>query len=179
MRMAPASAQTGGRAREPMGWTDFCKRYEGECATNPLETADVVFDPGARATIARINAEVNRSIKPKTDIEHWGVTERWDYPDSGYGDCEDYVLLKRRKLMAAGLPRQALLITVVTDPAGDGHAVLTVRTDQGDYILDNMNDDVKLWRETPYGFVKRQSQTDPNLWVSIGGPADGPVIVSR
>ena len=65
-----------------------------------------------------------------TDIEHWGVVERWNYPDDGYGDCEDYVLLKRRMLMQAGWPREALLITVVRDKKGDGHAVLTVKTDQ-------------------------------------------------
>ena len=64
-----------------------------------------------------------------TDLEHWGVVERWNYPDDGYGDCEDYVLLKRRMLMQAGWPREALLITVVRDKKGDGHAVLTVKTD--------------------------------------------------
>ena len=72
-----------------------------------------------------------------TDLEHWGVVESWYYPDDGYGDCEDYVLLKRRMLMQAGWPREALLITVVRDKNGDGHAVLTVKTDKGEYILDN------------------------------------------
>ena len=78
----------------------------------------------------KVNAWVNESIKPMTDLEHWGVVERWNYPDDGYGDCEDYVLLKRRMLMQAGWPREALLITVVRDKKGDGHAVLTVKTDQ-------------------------------------------------
>ena len=105
---------------------------------------------------------VNDTIKPITDLEHWGVVERWNYPDDGYGDCEDYVLLKRRLLMQAGWPRQALLITVVRDKRGDGHAVLTVKTDKGEFILDNQNEDVLLWSETGYRFVKRQSQTDPN-----------------
>ena len=77
----------------------------------------------------KVNAWVNESIKPMTDLEHWGVVERWNYPDDGYGDCEDYVLLKRRMLMQAGWPREALLITVVRDKKGDGHAVLTVKTD--------------------------------------------------
>ena len=89
----------------------------------------------------RINRWVNETIKPMTDLEHWGVAERWNYPDDGYGDCEDYVLLKRRMLMQAGWPRQALLITVVRDKQGDGHAVLTVKTDKGEFILDNQNED--------------------------------------
>ena len=105
-----------------------------------------------------------------TDLEHWGVVERWNYPDDGYGDCEDYVLLKRRMLMQAGWPREALLITVVRDKKGDGHAVLTVKTDQGEFILDNQEPQILPWTKTGYRFVKRQSQSDPNLWVSLGEP---------
>ena len=91
--------------------------------------------------LVRINKWVNDTVKPVTDLEHWGVVERWNYPDDGYGDCEDYVLLKRRMLMQAGWPRQALLITVVRDKRGDGHAVLTVKTDRGEFVLDNQNED--------------------------------------
>jgi predicted transglutaminase-like cysteine proteinase len=78
------------------------------------------------------------------------------------------VLLKRRMLMQAGWPRQALLITVVRDKQGDGHAVLTVKSDKGEFILDNQNEQVMLWSETGYRFVKRQSQTDPNAWIALG-----------
>ena len=105
-----------------------------------------------------------------TDMDHWGVVEKWSYPDDGKGDCEDYVLLKRRMLMQAGWPREALLITVVRDKKGDGHAVLTVKTDKGDFILDNQEEQVLLWSDTGYRFVKRQSQSNPNNWVSLGDP---------
>jgi predicted transglutaminase-like cysteine proteinase len=87
--------------------------------------------------LIRINTWVNRTIKPLTDIEHWGVVDRWSYPDDGYADCEDYVLLKRRMLMQSGWPRETLLVTVVRSDKDEGHAVLTVTTDKGDYILDN------------------------------------------
>jgi predicted transglutaminase-like cysteine proteinase len=105
-----------------------------------------------------------------TDLDHYGVVEKWAYPDDGYGDCEDYVLLKRRLLVDAGWPRQALLITVVRDLKGDGHAVLTVKTDRGEFILDNQQADILLWSDTSYRYVKRQSQSDPNVWVSLGDP---------
>jgi hypothetical protein len=105
-----------------------------------------------------------------TDLEQWGVVERWSYPDTGKGDCEDYVLLKRRMLIQAGWPREALLITVVRDKKGDGHAVLTVKTDKGEFILDNQEEKVLPWFDTGYRFVKRQSQSDPNLWVALGDP---------
>ena len=74
---------------------------------------------------------------------------------------------------------QALLMTVVKDKNDEGHAVLTVKTDHGDYVLDNLTDDVKGWKQTGYRFVKRQSQTDMNTWVSIGPPTSAPAYVSR
>jgi predicted transglutaminase-like cysteine proteinase len=92
----------------------------------------------------------------------------WSYPDDGYGDCEDYVLLKQRMLIQSGWPRQALLMTVVRDKNEESHAVLTVTTDKGDYVLDNQNEHILLWSKTRYRFVKRQSQSNPNEWVSLG-----------
>jgi len=125
---------------------------------------------GVDRAFSRVVRQIKRVIKPMTDLDHWGVVEKWSYPDDGYGDCEDYVLLKRRMLMQAGWPRQALLITVVRDIKGEGHAVLTVKTDKGEFILDNQEEQILLWSETSYRFVKRQSQTDPNLWISLGDP---------
>jgi len=158
----------GPSARPPIGWVEFCSQHRRECETRPMEARDVVLTPAAWRELVRINRQVNTKIKPLTDLEHWGVVERWSYPDDGYGDCEDYVLLKRRMLMQAGWPRQALLITVVRDKKGEGHAVLTVKTDKGEFILDNQEDQVLLWSETGYRYVKRQSQVDPNQWVALG-----------
>ena len=101
-----------------------------ECDTKPSQPRDVVLSQKAWNDLVQVNDWVNDNVKPMTDLEHWGVVERWNYPDDGYGDCEDYVLLKRRMLMQAGWPREALLITVVRDKKGEGHAVLTVKTDQ-------------------------------------------------
>jgi len=176
----PLFIAVGANVRAPIGWVEFCSEYAPECETKPLEPRDVVLTTKARKEMARINHSVNDAIKPITDLEHWGVVERWNYPDDGYGDCEDYVLLKRRMLMQAGWPRQALLVTVVRDKRGDGHAVLTAKTDRGEYILDNQNEEILLWTETGYRFVKRQSQRDPNVWVSLGDPrAAGPTAASR
>jgi predicted transglutaminase-like cysteine proteinase len=160
----------GAPTRPPIGWMDFCIEYAPECETKPLEARDVVLTPKAWNDLGRINKWVNDSVWPITDMDHWGVVERWNYPDDGYGDCEDYVLLKRKMLMQAGWPRQALLITVVRDRNGDGHAVLTVKADKGEFILDNQNPEILLWSETGYHFVKRQSQNDPNNWIGLGDP---------
>jgi len=158
----------GSVARAPLGWSEFCAEYASECEAPATATRDAVLTNQAWNELVRINQWVNDEIKPMTDLEHWGVSERWNYPDDGYGDCEDYVLLKRRALMQAGWPRQALLITIVRDKHGDGHAVLTVKTDKGEFVLDNQNAEVLLWSDSGYRFVKRQSQRDPNVWIALG-----------
>jgi predicted transglutaminase-like cysteine proteinase len=166
----PPFIAIGAAARAPIGWIEFCAEHVKECDTKAVEARDVVLTAKTWKDLTRVNKWVNGSVKPITDLEHWGVVERWSYPDDGYGDCEDYVLLKRRMLMQAGWPRQALLVTVVRDKRGDGHAVLTVKTDKGEYVLDNQNEEILLWSETGYRFVKRQSQNDPNTWVALGDP---------
>jgi predicted transglutaminase-like cysteine proteinase len=174
-------ASLGEAASVPFGWVDFCQRHRDECdsgadATKPRE---IVLTAAAYKEIQRVNAWVNRTIEPVSDMEHWGVADRWDYPTDGKGDCEDFALMKRRMLIERGFPRQALLMTVVKEPNGDGHAVLTVKTNRGEFVLDNMNDAIKPWTKTPYRFVKRQSQENQNVWVSIGEPTNAPLYVSR
>ncbi len=174
----PLFIAVGATTRAPIGWIGFCVEYDPECKTKPSTPRDVVLSAQAWEDLVRVNRWVNANIKPMTDMEHWGVVERWNYPDDGYGDCEDYVLLKRRLLMQAGWPRQALLITVVRDLHGDGHAILTVKTNKGEFILDNQRDDILLWSDTGYRFVKRQSQGNPNVWVSLGEPRAAPATAT-
>ncbi|MCC7347125.1 MAG: transglutaminase-like cysteine peptidase [Variibacter sp.] len=166
----PLFIATAGATRAPIGWVEFCAENAGECAVRSAPARDAGLNGRTWKELNRINALVNASIKPMTDQDHYGVLEKWSFPDDGYGDCEDYVLLKQRMLVSAGWPRQALLVTVVRDQKGDGHAVLTVRTDKGEFILDNQNSEILLWSETNYRYVKRQSQSNPNEWVSLGDP---------
>jgi predicted transglutaminase-like cysteine proteinase len=161
---------TGAAARAPIGWIEFCADLPIECKTITNAPRDVVMNNKSWTDLVRINKWVNETVKPMTDMDHWGVVEKWSYPDDGYGDCEDYALLKRRMLVDAGWPREALLMTVVREKNGNGHAVLTVKTDKGEFILDNQEEKVLLWSETSYRFVKRQSQNDQNRWVSLGDP---------
>ncbi len=113
-----------------------------------------------------MNNYANRTVQPVTDQDYYGVEEHWTYPRT-FGDCEDYALLKRYMLMQRGWPVSSLLITVVRQPNGDGHAVLTVRTNRGDFILDNMEAKIERWDRTPYKYLKRQSVTHSGEWSSI------------
>ena len=69
--------------------------------------------------------------------------------------------------MRKGMSLSNLLITVVRKPDGEGHAVLTVRTDKGDFVLDNLTDAVRQWDATGYRFLKRQATDHTGRWVTI------------
>lgn len=164
-----ASAQpmaTGGLTSQPIGHYEFCKANPEECNIRMQDRGPEPFTGAVWTQINRINRTVNKSIKPMNDVDIFGMDEVWAYPD-GVGDCEDYVLEKRRQLAAQGIALSNLLITVVRKPDGEGHAVLTVRTSRGDFILDNLTDKVRPWGETGYRYLKRQSSENTGRWVSI------------
>lgn len=166
----PASAgmATGGLTSQPIGHYEFCKANQAECSIRSADRGPEKLTGAKWKAITKVNASVNHAINPMNDIDIYGKDEVWAYPDQ-VGDCEDYVLLKRRILAGKGFSLSNLLITVVRKPDGEGHAVLTVRTDKGDFILDNLNDKTKLWNETPYRFLKRQASEHTGRWVTIRG----------
>jgi predicted transglutaminase-like cysteine proteinase len=168
----PRFIHVGSKINMPIGWTQFCATYDSECNTRPAEPRDVVLDDKAWKSLIRVNNWANDNIKPMTDMDHYGMIQWWRYPDDGAGACHSFALLKRRMLIQAGWPRTALLMTIVREANGEGHAVLTVKTDKGEFILDNLNEKILLWSETPYHYYKRQSQADPNVWVLLDDTHD-------
>lgn len=169
----------GDLTKAPLGYTQFCQTAPADCQAGTHEARDVVLAGQAWRTLEAVNQTVNQTVEPVTDQDHYGRAEWWAYPVDGKGDCEDYVLEKRRLLIQAGWPRSALLITVVRDRKGDGHAVLTVKSDRGEFILDNQEDQILAWQETGYRYVKRQSQDDQTLWVSLGDRQPTPLVAAR
>ena len=157
--------QTYGATTMPVGYYEYCRRYADLCARTSEGERVELTKPRWREIVS-VNAEVNAAVAPLTDMEIYGVEERWEYPTT-VGDCEDYALLKRKRLNEMGYPLEALLMTVARDSKGGGHAVLTVVTDMGDFILDNIEQKVLLWRDTEIYYLKRQSQRDLNRWVSL------------
>ncbi|KAB1074200.1 transglutaminase-like cysteine peptidase [Methylobacterium planeticum] len=172
------AVEIGPTAKPVAAWTDFCNRMPAECTVDLAEPATIPLNAALWRTLTSVNRRVNARIKPITDQAHWGVIDRWDYPDDGFGDCEDYQLLKRRMLVERGLPRRALRMTVVIDDIGEGHAVLMVRTDRGDFILDNKTNTVLSWRSTGYAYIKREGQ-DGSRWVSLDGGASPVTTANR
>lgn len=162
----PANMVELGATNPPIGHYEFCKENPSECGPNGPNQSPVALKQDNWKTILKVNYTVNTTIKPMTDMELYGVEEKWAIPTFA-GDCEDYALLKRKLLMQAGFPASDVLMTVVLQPNGDGHAVLTVRTDRGDFILDNMRNKVLLWSQTEYHFLKRQADDNSANWVKL------------
>ncbi len=178
----PASTESieldGRKAKPVAAWVDFCQSNPKECAVDANEPAIIALTPKVWKTIVAVNRNVNKTIQPMTDQEHWGVADRYSIPTDGKGDCEDYQLLKRKLLAEKGLPRRAMRLTVVIDEEGEGHAVLMIRTTQGDYILDNKTSAILPWAETNYVYVKQESSEDQQ-WVSLGGVTSPTTTANR
>lgn len=163
---AGRSMITGSITSQPIGHYEFCKLFSDECKVrSPRKNAPKVTDYGWDI-VRKVNSMVNENVAPLTDWELHGQEELWSYPGLA-GDCEDYVLLKRQMLIENGFSQSDLLITVVRRPNGEGHAVLTLRTSTGDFVLDNLTRDVKSWRDTPYRYLKRQASNHTGRWVNI------------
>ena len=161
-----AEMETGSRTSQPRGHWELCQVRPVECNARTPRSRPVAMDAGVMEVLRTVNDRVNRAVYPMTDYQQHGVEEHWSYPGA-YGDCEDYVLAKRHLLMEYGFKPGDLLITVVELPNGEGHAVLSVRTDKGEFILDNVDRKVRHWTDTRLTFLKRQSERHAGTWVDI------------
>ena len=120
---------------------------------------------GLWSQLEQTNSTVNDDIWPEEDQRHYGRAEFWTIATDGYGDGEDFVLTKRKKLIDMGLSEAALRVAVVLTPKAERHAVLTFTTDRGDFVLDNRHPEILPWDRTEYTWLERQ---DPVLgWVSL------------
>lgn len=162
-----------GKALPPIGFVEMCAREPKECQSLGGKAVHLALSPERWNLVYQVNTFVNGKIAPMSDEELYGKPEYWTFPTDA-GDCEDYLLLKKRYLGGLGFPSEALLITVVLDEKNQGHAVLTVTTDKGDFVLDNRRNDVLRWNNTGYTYLKRQSPEDPKVWMSLNrkAPAD-------
>ena len=174
------AALSQGALPAPWGWRDFCRKNPADCVVQKANANEpITLTPEKWKSILETNTKVNQSIEAVSDTEHWGKPESWDYPSDGKGDCEDYALLKRGLLIRAGVPASALLMTVVINRKSEGHAVLTLKSDRGDFVLDNVINEILAWESSGYRFVQRQSETDPNEWVRLGNGICEVLVAAR
>lgn len=151
-------------ADAPQGARAICTTHDWACAGRTSEAAP---GPEQLALVVHLNKTANAAIRPITDQEQYAEAEHWSLPGARGGDCEDYALFKKMKLVEAGISADRLLFAVVLDRKNDPHAVLVLRTDQGDYVLDNVTDRILRWDRTGYTFISMQNPEDPAGWVAV------------
>lgn len=155
---------TQGYAFAPPAFYPFCSKEPRLCSTTG-GTKLVKLTPRRQAELASVNSSVNSRIGERSDIASSGRADIWRVPTK-VGDCEDFAILKKSELLKRGWPASALLLTVAT-LGGEGHTVLTVRTDKGDLVMDNRSSAVRDWSRSPYRYFARQSQSEYGKWTRI------------
>jgi predicted transglutaminase-like cysteine proteinase len=157
------SRYSGGSA--PAEFSGLCSRSAWACSNSG--TGNVRAGKTMLSVAKSVNAQFNPSIAPRTDQQAYGRSEYWTLPDRGVGDCEDYALAKQKALIEQGVPPNRLYLAAVVGSPQDPHMVLVMRTDSGDYVLDNLSARVKPWQATRYTFMKMQSSRDRRRWDTV------------
>jgi predicted transglutaminase-like cysteine proteinase len=155
----------------PPGFIGFCVRFADQCSSVASEPDTVTLDVKTWDLMNTVNASWNYKIIPEHDEQHYGRVEFWTIPSDDYGDCKDYALAKRKELAEKGLPMKALRVAIVVTRQGERHAVLTLATDKGDYVLDNLTGEIRPWYMTGYQWLGRQDPRDDLGWVAFNGTA--------
>ena len=153
--MKPNSPARSGNVA-PIAYQIFCLRNEAQCAAGSV--GSVPFNADLMGKLNSVNRSVNSSIVARNES-----TDVWSLNPSS-GDCEDFALTKRAKLLRAGVPAGALRMAVVRTGTGIGHAVLVVKTSVGEYVLDNLRPNIVKRGQTGYRFLQVATQ-DPRRWV--------------
>lgn len=148
----------------PPGASGLCNKYQWACTRTGYRG---VSGRAALQLAKSINSRINRQTDQIEDRAQYGQQEYWTLPTSRGGDCEDIVLLKKKKLLEKGLASETLLIATVLDLDRNSHAVLVLRTEQGDFVLDSLRNKVIPWRSTGYTFLKMQNPKSLHKWDAV------------
>jgi predicted transglutaminase-like cysteine proteinase len=166
-QLAPQAAASrmplGGSINPPMGAVLFCEANSAECASAaPTAPEEVQMTPQLWDELRSVQFAVDRDIIPdaRADIA-------WHYPQGGTGNCVQYAMEKRRRLLSLGWPAAALQLATVITPQNNHHLVLVIDTSRGDWVLDNLNHDIARWQDLPYNWRERMQGASLRDWVSV------------
>jgi len=116
-----------------------------------------------------VNSSINRAIAYKKDSVVYGKLDYWAKPseilERRAGDCEDFAILKMAALLHAGIPAQSMSLVVLQDrKRGFFHAVLSVSTGSGVFILDSLSNVVSRDSDLP-SYVPLYSFSTDRAWI--------------
>ncbi|MDA0240312.1 MAG: transglutaminase-like cysteine peptidase [Proteobacteria bacterium] len=155
----------GSRVVAPKGFRAFCTRFVGQC-DGAGERQVVPLTADRLAELKSVQHGVNQRVSYKSDFEIYGISEYWTFPVNS-GDCEDYALEKRQRLISMGWPRSSLLFAAGQLQNGEYHLVLIAVTDQGDIVLDSNREELRHWQDMPIRWIMRQSARSERVWRTI------------
>ncbi|OKO75039.1 hypothetical protein AC629_34405 [Bradyrhizobium sp. NAS80.1] len=164
---APPYLTFDNQALPPLAHTAFCLRYRDECRARMLFRGGPVQLTETRwEDLNEVNQAINGSIIPDP-TELGPVVESW-LIDPKRGDCNDYAVSKRHRLLRRGWPQRTLLLAEVETVSGKHHLILLVRTKSGDLVLDNLTPQIRPWSRAPYRWIRIQSPDNPRYWNAVG-----------
>lgn len=147
----------------PSGARSLCQNYNWACTSSKRA---VTSSAPESAIVKKVNLQINRSVREVSDQSQYQRVEHWALPTSLGGDCEDFALIKKQELQRYGVDPKRLLLATVLDINRNSHAVLVYRTTKGDFVLDNVTNDIRRWHDTGYIFLRMQDPTEPRRWVT-------------
>ncbi|MEP9395945.1 transglutaminase-like cysteine peptidase [Mesorhizobium sp. KR2-14] len=146
------------------------------CSDDPQlrELLDGVRGKSFREKLAVINGGINRMITYKPDSEVYGQLDYWAKPSEilgkRAGDCEDFAILKMAALLEVGIPAQSMSVVVLQDRRlRVFHAVLSVSTASGNFILDNVRNTVLVDSQLP-DYQPLYSFSQERAWIHGAKP---------
>lgn len=146
------------QASLPPGMRSFCAANSAECVSGPAAAS---YSPQLASVMRVINSRVNHAIRFQDDVrDQWALNPK-------AGDCEDYAITKRSELIKLGISPGALRIAFTFTRRGAPHAILVVRTDRGDFVLDNLSSSVRSLKATGYPILS-MSGANPRSWSAAG-----------
>lgn len=180
-----------GRLQQERKLAARCLTQPEACSKHLLDWQSKIAgwrDLAVAEQVAEVNRFANRAIRYTDDRKTFKKSDYWATPIQslrGRGDCEDYALLKYESLLALGFPKQDLRIVVVMDQRKNiAHAVLSVKTDAGTFILDNQNQRV-LRDDAIRHYAPLYSINEKGRWLNIATRAIKPrrleqtIVVAR
>ena len=158
------SLATGDPVAGPAGWLNWCMADRGRCAP-AARPRPVRATAALLALLESVQARVNDALTPRAEPPGQDL---WQL-GAASGDCEDYALAKQAALRAAGLPAGAARLVTARLPHGELHAVLTVETNRGTLVLDNLQRRVVPMNDLDYAWLRAQGFDRTLRWRQLAG----------
>lgn len=140
----------------PPGFATFCQENYDLCQLR--ESAAPLKMSEWKEKLEELSARINKQITyTSEEIDGWTINPR-------NGDCDDYTVTKQDELVKMGVDPSNLRAAYVLTVDEVSHVFLVVTTDEGEFVLDNMTDEVYNLDRAMLLKLSIQDSIDPTIW---------------